>query len=169
MLQRVEVPLIINTRYLMEIARATDADGVFLEETFSASETRMTLEERVIEARAILGERAIIGIPVKTKEEVIAAEKMPVNFLSVKIAPSQRTSPGYDNTWGSEGLREVRAISSHQLVAVGAITLASAEQIYGILDSDDKIAMVGGVMDAEDPRAVAQEMHMIWKRVREGS
>ena len=158
MLQRVGVPLMINTRYPIEIARAVGAAGVYLEEGFPVSE-----------ARTILGEKAIIGIPVKTKEEVIAAEKLPVNFLSVKVALSQRTSPGHDTTWGSEGLREVRAISSHQLVAVGAMTPASAEQIYSILRADDMIAMAGGIMDAEDPRAVAQEMHMIWQRVRKES
>lgn len=74
MLQRIGVPLMVNTRHLIKVAQACNADGVYLEEEFPISE-----------ARSALGPRAIIGIPVRTREEVIAAEQTDVDYLSVKI------------------------------------------------------------------------------------
>ncbi len=153
------VPLFINTVKPIEVVQVIDAEGVYLEEKFPHSE-----------ARRLLGRKVIIGVPVKTMDEVLAAEQTSeIDYLSVKVSPSKRTCPRNDALWGMKGLRSIRAISSHRIVAIGGLNLASAESVYKELHLDDGIAMAGGLMEEDDPCTTAQKIKAIRQRVRGGS
>ncbi len=148
-------PLFINTLNLFKVAREIDADGVYLEEQMSYSE-----------ARKSLGEKMIIGAPVKTMEEVLTAGKSTeVDYLSVKISPSKKTCPRNDILWNMHELQNIRAISPHRIVAIGGLNLQRAESVYQVLRIHDGIAMAGGLMEEEDPCATAQEIQTIRKKV----
>ncbi len=151
-----DVPLFINTLHSFDVAEAVDAEGVFLEENHSYSETRKRL-----------GKKAIIGAPVKTMLEVIALEKISeIDYLSVKIAPSKKTCPRNDQVWGLEGLRKVLAITSHRILAIGGLNLSCVEPVYRELRLGDGVAMAGGLMNEEDPAATAQKIQLILKKIR---
>lgn len=150
-----DVPLFINTLRPFEVMQAVGADGVYLEENFPHSEVRK-----------LLGRNVIIGIPVKTIEEVLSLEhSSDIDYLSVKILPSKRTCPRNDQLWGIEGLQEVRAISPHRIVAIGGLNLECVESVYRELYLSDGIAMAGGLMEENDPCITAQKIRAIHRRV----
>lgn len=152
------IPLFINTLKPFEIAQAVHAEGIYAEEPFSYTE-----------ARRLLGEKAIIGIPVKTTDDVVAASQMlEVDYLSVKVSPSKRTCPRNDNLWGLEGLETIRRITPHRLVAIGGLNLECVEPVYKILHFDDGIAMAGGLMEEDDPFMTAQKIQAIRRKLRGG-
>lgn len=150
-------PLFINTLEPVKTASAVGAEGIYLEEGGSPAE-----------ARRILGEKAMIGVPVKTLDEVNAAGQTNViDYLSVKLFPSKRTCAKNDALWGIEGLEEVRRLSSHRIVAIGGLDWKWAATVYRLLRSDDGIAMAGGLMGEDDPCLTAQRIQaMRQKNVR---
>lgn len=152
-----DIPMFMNalrmdTKKALMLAQRVDVAGVYLEGKASYSETR-----------SILGSRSCIGIPVKTMEEVLAAEELDVDYLSVKVFNSKNTCPRKEITWGIEGLREVRAISSHRIVVIGGIDENLVESIYAELKPGDGIAMAGGLMNAPDPCATVQKMRKLYQ------
>jgi thiamine-phosphate pyrophosphorylase len=153
------VPLFINTLKPFEVVQAIGADGIYLEEQFSHSE-----------ARKLLGKKVIIGVPVKTMEEVLAiGQTSEIDYLSVKISPSKRTCPRNDQLWGMEGLRSIRSTLRHRIVAIGGLNLECAESVYRELHLDDGVAMAGGLMEESDPCITAQKIQAIRQRIRGGS
>jgi thiamine-phosphate diphosphorylase len=152
-----DVPLFINTRQSFDVVQEVGAEGVYLEDQIS-----------YLQARKQLGERAIIGISVKTMEEVLAAEQVRgIDYLSVKVTASKKTCPRNDQLWGMEGLRQVRAITSHRIVAIGGLNASCVEVVYRGLRPGDGIAMAGGLMDEEAPDMTAQKIQAIRHRARE--
>ncbi len=147
----------INTLKPIEVAQAIGADGVYLEEKFPYSE-----------ARKRLGEKEIIGIPVKTMDDVVAAtQSNEIDYISVKISASNRTCPRNDQLWDMTGLRHIRAISPHRIVAIGGMHLERAESVYKELRFDDGIAMAGGLMDVVDPLLTAKKIRAIQSKLRD--
>lgn len=145
-------PLLINTLHPIEVALAVNAEGVYLEESFPYAE-----------ARRMLGDKAIIGTSVKTIEEVLAFEGTDIDYLSVKVSPSKKTSLHNDQLWGMKGLQYVRKASSHRIVAIGGLNASCVKSVYSMLHPDDGIAMAGGLMDAEDPGVTARSIKEIWQ------
>lgn len=151
-----DVPLFINTLQPFNVIHAVDAEGVYLEDNFPYAE-----------ARKLLGRKAIIGASVKTMEEVMAlGQAEEVDYVSVKVSPSKKTCPRNDHLWGMEGLRNIRAIIPHRIVAIGGLNLSCVEPVYRELRSDDGIAMAGGLMDEEAPNVTAQKIQSIRQKIR---
>lgn len=151
-----KTPLFINTLESIKVAQSIGAEGVYLEEGIFHSQ-----------ARNLLGEKAIIGVPVKNMSEVFAAGQTNViDYLSVKVSLSKRTCPKNNILWGVEGLREIRALSPHRIVAIGGLNLDCVESIYRDLHSDDGIAMAGGLMAEDDPNLTAQKIQAIREKIR---
>jgi thiamine-phosphate pyrophosphorylase len=148
------VPLFINTLHIFDVAKAVNADGVYLEEPFS-----------YLEARRILGPRAIIGIPVKNLED-IAKVGPEIDYLSVKVAPSKWTCPTNNLIWGIDGLHEILTMTPHRVVAIGGLNLHLAASIYRELRPGDGIAMAGGIMNEKDPFSTAQKIRAILQEKR---
>lgn len=151
------VPLFINTLQSFDVIHAVNAEGIYIEDNFPH-----------LQARKLLGKKAVIGTSVKTMQEVFALQQeSDVDYLSVKVSPSKKTSPKNDQLWGMEGLRKVRAITPHRIVAIGGIDLSCVESVYQELRSDDGIAMAGGLMDEEAPDMTAQKIQSIRKKIME--
>ncbi len=150
--RNISVPLFINTLNLFEVADAVDADGVYLEEPFPYSE-----------ARKRLGHTKIIGVPVKTIDEVLLMNQTDVDYLSVKVSASKKTCPKNDVLWGMKGLEKARMHSSHRMVAIGGLNAECAEDVYRELHREDGIAMAGGLMDADQPDKVVEKILSIWR------
>ena len=150
-----KVPLFINTIESIKVAQSIGAEGVYLEEGISH-----------YEARSILGEKAIIGVPIKTMNDVLTVgQTNAIDYLSVKVSPSKRTCPKNDVLWGLEGLRKIRLLSPQRIVAIGGLNLDCVESIYRNLRSDDGVAMAGGLMAEDDPYLTAQKIQAIREKV----
>ena len=150
------IPLFINTLQPVEVIKAVDAEGIFLEDSLS-----------LIQARKLLGKKMAIGVPVRSLDDVKALGHNPqVDYLSVKVSPSKKTCPRNDILWGMEGLRHIRSSTAHRLVAIGGLNLASVESVYRVLNADDGVAMAGGLMDEESPFMTAQKIQAIRQKIQ---
>ncbi len=149
------VPLIINTR--IDIALAVSAEGIYFEQYHKSF---------LHSARFALTPQTSIGIPVHVPEEVLVAEHLAVNYLSVKIFPSKRTNPEDNQVWGLEGLEKLRSLTDHRIVAIGGITLENLAQVCQRLrlkedGTGDGVAMVGDLWRTDDTSEIAAKVRSV--------
>ncbi len=150
------IPLIINNR--IDIALSIQADGVHIGKC----------DFPYAKARALLGSRSIIGLTIETIEDVLAAEKLNVDYLGLQLFPSKQTKPNHNRLWGIEGLRLARQLSHHRIVAIGGIDLNNLEKVLSYLHpgaTQDGVAMVGRLWRSQDPYEEAQKIRAIFNRI----
>ena len=104
-------------------------------------------------ARKLLGPKAIIGLSVETPAQVKAAETYDIDYLGVSAIFPTPTKTDTRHHWGIEGLRQVRAMSRHALVAIGGITASNAAAV--VQAGADCLAVVSAVCASFD-NAVAK-------------
>jgi thiamine-phosphate pyrophosphorylase len=141
------VPLIINDR--IDVALAIGADGVHI----GQEDMPYPL------ARKLLGPEAIIGLSVETLEQVEAAEAFDVAYLGVSAIFATPTKTNTRNHWGIDGLRKVRAMSHHSLVAIGGINASNAAEV--IQAGADSLAVVSAICSAPDPQKATEHLRRI--------
>lgn len=139
-----KVPLIINDR--LDVALAVGADGVHV----GQDDMPYPL------ARAILGEKMIIGLSVETWEDVEAAEKWDVDYLGVSPVFATPTKTDTKGSWGLEGITRIRSFSRHPLVAIGGLNVTNTGA--AVRAGADGIAVVSAICAAPDPFAAAREL-----------
>ena len=148
------VPLIINDR--LDVALAVGAEGVHLGQSDMPWAT----------ARRLLGPDALIGVSVETPEQAAALEGCDIDYLGVSPVFATPTKTDAGRPWGLEGLRALRAQSSHKLVAIGGISAANAAEV--IEAGADGVAVVSAICAAPDPKAAAsalrRAMNPCWSR-----
>jgi thiamine-phosphate pyrophosphorylase len=148
-LQACGIPLIVNND--IDVALAVQANGVHLGQKDLA----------YVQARSILGSRAIIGLTVNIWDDVLEAEEFDVDYLGVQIFPSKHTKPVSTALWGLEGLRKICAISRHRIVTIGGINLRNLSHVYkelNINERGDGVAMVGELWRSDDPKIAAKRV-----------
>ncbi|MFZ7095828.1 thiamine phosphate synthase [Luteimonas dalianensis] len=137
------VALIINDD--PALAHACGADGVHLGED----------DGGIVQARALLGEAAIIGA--SCYDDIGRAARMAAagaDYLAFgAFFPS--TSKATTRRAGPELLQQARALG-RPLVAIGGITADNAPAL--VAAGADLVAVIGGVFDAPDPAAAARAL-----------
>jgi thiamine-phosphate pyrophosphorylase len=144
------VPLIINDR--LDVALAVDADGVHVGQS----------DMPPLLARRLIGPDKILGLSVESLADAVAAEMLEVDYLGVSPVFLTATKPEATNALGLEGLREIRRISRHPLVAIGGMNQQTAAST--IAAGADGIAVVSAICSAPDPRAAAAALNAIIKK-----
>lgn len=138
------VPLIINDR--VDVALAVEADGVHLGQN----------DMPYAEARRLLGPDRIIGLSVESVADAEAAEDWDVQYLGVSPIYLTSTKTELETALGLEGLRQIRAVSRHPLVAIGGM---NADTIAGAIQAGaDGVAVVSALCSAPDPEAMARQL-----------
>lgn len=128
------------------LAKEIGADGVHL------GKTDMPIDE----ARAILGEKAIIGGTANTIEDLCMHVARGANYIGCGPFRFTTTKEKLAPTLGLEGYRSIVAARDKQgisnpIVAIGGIT---AEDIPSILETGvEGIALSGSILRAPDPNA----------------
>jgi thiamine-phosphate pyrophosphorylase len=150
LLKPFEIPLIVNDR--VDVAHAIQADGVHLGQS----------DLSVAEARAILGEEAIIGLSVETIEQVKAAADQKVDYIAASPVFSSKTKTDCYKPWGLEGLKQICAISTHPIVAIGGIDVTNVNDILDCGVSG--IAIVSSIFNSSCPKTAAISLS---KRIRQ--
>jgi thiamine-phosphate pyrophosphorylase len=148
------VPLIINDR--IDVVMASGADGVHVGQSDMPYPV----------ARKILGPGAIIGLTIESEEQALAAEQLDADYLGVSTIFPTPTKTDTEFVWGVEGLKKLRAISRHQLVAIGGLNTSNAAEI--ISTGADGVAVVSAICGAEDPESSARELRKIIDFTRRG-
>jgi len=99
------------------------------------------------EARAIAGDRAVIGYSTHNESQLRAALAEPADYLALGPIFGTASKENPDPDVGIEGLRRLRTIADRPLVAIGGITRANALQV--IEAGADSVAVIGDVFPAD--------------------
>jgi thiamine-phosphate pyrophosphorylase len=137
--------LLINDR--IAIAKAIGADGAHLGQG----------DMDPHEARRILGPDAIIGLSTHNREEVLAAESAPVDYIN--IGPMFPTATKDHSLYGALGpdlVLELSRLSRHPFTTMGGIKKSHLRDLFtrGIMT----VAMVTEISQAPNPAARTREL-----------
>ncbi len=135
--------LLVNDR--IDIALAVGADGVHLPEHSLPGD----------KARDIAGDACIVGRSVHSVEAAVAAQAEGADYLQVGTIFETASKPGRPAA-GLSLVREVRDAVSIPVVAVGGIDAGNAAGV--IAAGADGVAVIGAIMDADDPRQAARAL-----------
>jgi len=144
LLKTYNVPLIINDR--IDVALAVKADGVHI------GQNDMPFEI----ARKMIPQNMLIGLSVETLEQAMEAENYKLDYLGVSPVFSTPSKTDISTHWGLEGLRELRKVSSHKLIAIGGINASNAEDV--IEAGADGIAVISAICSAAVPKKASLEL-----------
>jgi len=144
------VPLIINDR--LDIALAIDADGLHVGQE----------DLPVNIARSLMGPEKIVGLSVNTLEQAREGEQAGASYLGIGPVFYTQTKTDIDEPVGVEKLKLFKKNTSIPLVAIGGINLNNLEDVKQT--GMDGVAIVSGLMAAQDVTGAAREMINIWKK-----
>lgn len=150
--RRAGIPLLINDR--VDVALAIDADGVHLGQDDMPCAT----------ARRLLGPDKIIGLSVTSLDDARVAEILDVDYLGVSPVYLTATKPEAEHALGLEGLRAIRAISRHPLVAIGGMNLNTIADV--IRAGADGVAVVSAICSAPDVKAATQALSQVIQQTK---
>jgi thiamine-phosphate pyrophosphorylase len=119
----------------------------------------------VEEARKICGRALWVGVSTHNLEQLRAADATSADYIAVGPIFRTGTKENPDPVVGLEFLRTARGITRKPLVAIGGITVESAQAVYEA--GANSVAVIRDLMAAEDPAAKAREYFAIAKRVRD--
>lgn len=145
--QSYNVPLIINDR--LDVAQAVDSDGVHLGQNDMPYEI----------ARRLLGPDKIIGLSVESVVHAQAAEALDVDYLGVSPIYFTPTKTDLTVELGLEGLRQIKRISRHPLVAIGGMNFRTLADV--VKTGADGIAVVSAICSAADPQRAAHDLYSL--------
>lgn len=141
------VPLIINDR--VDVALAAGADGVHLGRSDMAYD----------DARRLLGPGAIIGLSLETPADAAAAASTDADYVAASPVFATPTKSDTGAPWGIEGVRRLRGLTKHKLVAIGGLGEANAAAVFAA--GADGIAVVSAICSAPDPEKAARRLREI--------
>ena len=149
-----KVPLIINDN--VEVALAVKADGIHI------GQSDMSFEK----VRKLVPESMIIGLSVETMEQAIEAEKYDADYLGVSpVFPTFTKINFNEKPWGLEGLKKLKSLSKHKLVAIGGINIENAEDV--IKAGADGLAVVSAICSSSEPELAAKNLSEIINKTRD--
>lgn len=145
-------PLLINDR--VDVALAAGADGVHLGQS----------DMDPIDARRLLGERAIIGVTVHTLDEALCVPLETIDYVSIGgvFATTSKNNP--NPPIEVNGLSAIAALFELPMVAIAGITRDNAASV--IQCGVEGVAVISAVCAAPDPRAAAADLYEIVQRAK---
>jgi thiamine-phosphate pyrophosphorylase len=156
---------------LLQYRNKRDADSIFLEDTVTIREAapslRLILNDRPelvlaarahgvhvgqsdmppAQVRALLGPNILIGLSTNTAEEVLAADREPVDSIAIGPVFTTRSKADTNPVVGLEGVRRARALTRKPLIAIGGISLANAPAVLAA--GADSLALISAIFDAD--------------------
>ena len=129
--------ILINDR--VDICLALEADGVHLGQD----------DIHPVEARRLLGERALIGYSTHNLKQALEAIALPIDYLAIGPIFSTASKSRPDPEVGIEGLQRVKAVTGDiPLVAIGGISLSLATSVLHA--GADCVAMISALLVPSD-------------------
>jgi len=140
-----QAALIINDR--IEVATAVGADGLHIGQS----------DGDPGEARARLGQRAIIGLSVETPERARAANPALIDYLGVGPVFATATKADHAAPLGFDGLRAICAVHAElPKVAIGGLRADHAAEV--IRSGARGLAVVSAICAAPDATVASREI-----------
>lgn len=145
------VPLIVNDR--VDVALAAGADGVHL----GAEDMKL------LDARRLLGPRAIIGATLKREAELPELAAAKIDYACIGGVFSTAHKDNADAPLGLDGLSALRRAAARALGAlpVGAIAGITAANAGSVIAAGaDGIAVIGALFGGDDIAAAARDLRL---------
>ena len=139
------VPLIINDR--VDIALAAGAEGVHIGQE----------DLPYPEVRRLVGEEVIVGLSVENAEQAERANGwLDLDYIGASPIYLTTTKPELSSALGVDGLRKIKEISKHPVIAIGGINKSNAAEVRGA--GADGVAVVSAICSAADPATSSREL-----------
>jgi thiamine-phosphate pyrophosphorylase len=136
------VPLVINDR--VDIALAVDAEGIHV------GQTDMPVEQ----VRAIAPGR-ILGLSITNATQMARSDTELCDYLGVGPLYLQQTKADASTPLGVDGFAKLRAMTDKPVMAIGGLKADNSAPVLGA--GANGLAIVSGIISADDPRAAAAE------------
>jgi thiamine-phosphate pyrophosphorylase len=114
-------------------------------------------------ARTLCGAGRWVGVSTHNLEQLQLAMRTSADYIAVGPIFPTTTKENPDPVVGFDLLREARRLTRKPLVAIGGITIKSAELVYRA--GADSVAIVSDLLSAPDPARRAREYFVIAERV----
>jgi thiamine-phosphate pyrophosphorylase len=138
----------------LSAAAAVQTTGIHLPQ-------RMAQPETVATARAQLGPDALIGVSAHSSAEAMAAQTAGADYVTLSPVFLTDSKPGYGPALGPDGFRSLAAALDIPAVALGGI---AAETVPSMRTAGAAgVAVMGGVMRADDPEGETQRLLSAWE------
>lgn len=138
-----DVKIIINDR--VDIALALKADGVHLGQD----------DLPPVEARKILGEKAIIGFSTHSLQQAVEASNFPIDYIAIGPVFATNTKENPNKIVGLEGVKKVReAVGYFPLVAIGGINSKNFREV--LKAGADCVAIISDIIS--QPEKISENM-----------
>src|SRR5579875_488967 len=98
-------------------------------------------------ARELAGVQSIVGLSTHNDEQVIAADKEPVDYIAIGPVFATASKADPSPVIGLGGVARARDLSTKPLVAIGGITLANAPEVYDA--GADSVAVISAIFRSE--------------------
>lgn len=113
-------------------------------------------------ARALLGPHAWVGLSTNTDDQVVAADREPVDYIAIGPIYSTPTKSDANPVIGIEGVMRARALTQKPLVAIGGITTANAPAVYDA--GADSVAVISAIFGpGRSPARAVKDFLAIFK------
>lgn len=142
------IPFIINDD--LELACRIQADGVHLGQQ----------DRAVAEAREKLGLLKYIGLSVRNKQELLAAQESEADYLG--IGPIYPTSSKSDaaEPLGEEQLSQLLRVNEKAIIGIGGITVESLNPLSQM--PLDGVAVISLLTRATNPQNIVRKIHTLF-------
>jgi thiamine-phosphate pyrophosphorylase len=114
-------------------------------------------------ARPLCGAGRWVGVSTHNLEQLQLADGTSADYIAVGPMFVTATKENPDPVVGLDLLRDARRLTRKPLVAIGGITIKSAESVYRA--GADSVAIVSDLLSAPDPAQRAREYFVIAERV----
>jgi thiamine-phosphate pyrophosphorylase len=155
---------IVNDR--ADIARLSGADGVHVGQDDLSVDDARAISQKISpppEANAA-GKEFWVGVSTHTLEQVRLSAATSVDYIAIGPIFATATKQNHEAIVGTEFIRAARKLTTKPLVAIGGITVATAEEVFRA--GADSIAIARDLICAENPAARAAEYLTIAKNFR---
>jgi thiamine-phosphate pyrophosphorylase len=150
------VMLIINDR--VDLCLAADADGVHLgQDDLSPEAARRIFGSKTFD-QVKDGKTRIIGYSTHNLSQVIAADKLPIDYIAIGPVFATGSKANPDPVIGLDGVRQARKVTKKPLVAIGGITRLNCSQVKAA--GADAVAVISDLLESP-VKAVADFLRVL--------
>ncbi len=114
-------------------------------------------------ARRLMGPEKTIGYSTHNARQLEAASREPVDYIAIGPVFPTATKRNPDPEIGVEGLRNLRALTTLPLVAIGGITRANAAGVWAA--GVDSVAVIADLMPENCTEDTISERMEEWRRL----
>lgn len=158
-----DVRFIVNDR--ADIARLAGAGGVHVgQDDLPVDGARAVCQKIISPSDGATSGNFWVGVSTHTLEQVRSAAATSADYIAIGPIFATTTKQNHEPSVGIDFIRQARQLTNKPLVAIGGITVTTAEEVFRA--GADSVAVARDLVSAADPAARATEYLAIAKNFR---